>query len=204
MTNVVILPQYEFVFFCMPKVANSSIKVAILNALGFEPTKERRHNHPALNISKPQVVYNCCMNFFKATIVRNPFDRLVSCYESKIKDPYKCKKQGFMAAGFNPEMTFNEYIDRVCVDPFANIHFQPQMPALKCCNTLLVDFIGFFERLTESWEFIRATAKLKMGKLKHLNKTAKRKPYRKYYDGRTKRMVSEVFEEDLNFFGYQY
>ena len=163
MLNVIVLPQYKFVFFAMPKVANSSIKVAILDELGIKTTEDRLHKHPALNITCPQNVFNCCMGFFKATIVRNPYDRLVSCYESKIKDWYKCKNQGFVAAGFNPKMTFGDYIDQVCVDPFANIHFQPQLPVLKCCDTLLVDFIGFFEKLSESWDFIRNAAKLKDG-----------------------------------------
>lgn len=204
MHNVVVLPQYEFAFFCMPKVANTSVKSAILKVLGVDADEETIHRHPALNISTARKVYKCYMKFFKVTIVRNPFDRLVSCYESKVRDIEKCKAQGFSSAGFHYDMTFTEYIEQVCEAPFVNIHFQPQLPAIKYCGTILVDFIGFFEQLKESWAFIAKTVKFDLGELGHLNKTENRKPYREYYDDRTRRMVSEVFDCDISFFGYQF
>ena len=204
LNNVVVLPQYEFAMFCIPKAANSSIKVAILDALGERYDEERTHGARALNISSPQTVFNCCDGFFKATIVRNPFDRLVSCYESKIRDPYKCRTQGFSTLGFRPEMTFEDYIVPVCDDPMANIHFQPQLEAIRFCGKLLVDYIGKFEGVEKSWDFIRSRVKLNLGRLKHLNKTNGRRPYRQYYIAKTRRRVEATFGEDLNFFGYKY
>ena len=211
MRNAIVLKKYKLVIFCIPKVASTSIKATILNSLGVkykEKNIHRLHRYKELHMSEIYTVYKKYNDFFKAAIVRNPFDRLVSCYEDKIKNRYYFKREKFYEIGFKHEMTFNEFIVQVCKNPFASNHFGFQLPMISFGNEELADYVGKFESLNETWETIKKYSAekscLKIVDLKHLNQSKTKKHYSKYYNGKTKRMVGNTFKMDLKNFGYEY
>ena len=67
-----------------------------------------------------------------------------------------------------------------------------------------VDYICRFENLEEDFRFVAKNhLKLKFEVFPHLLKTD-RKPYERYYDNRTRKMVKEFFRDDIENFNYSF
>src|SRR5688572_21810185 len=127
--------KQPFVYKAMLKVACSSILRAIHLKLGL--TK----NGPGyLNINWRKVKLQDLpkIEAFKFSFVRNPWDRLVSCWANRGKK-YK----------------FDWYVRRVVVLKTRDPHTNPQWPHLVLDGKLLFDFIGRFENLVDDWRLLQ-------------------------------------------------
>jgi hypothetical protein len=69
-------------------------------------------------------------------------------------------------------------------------------------GVLLVDFLARFENLERDWQEI--SKRIGVDAPLPRNNASRHPPYRDCYDDETRRMVSEMFREDLEFFGYQF
>lgn len=195
--NTIILPDFKLVFFCVPKAANSSIKAAILAALGVDVTEDVPHSHPALNLCRPEAVRRF-KDYLRIAVVRNPFDRLVSFWKQKICT-WRVDVQGHSRDGFHRDMPFEQCAAKVCENPHRNAHYWPQAELVRRPH-----FIGRTENLERDWEWIRHLAQpLELGKLPHYNKS-EHGHYRDYYDWTTRRMVENTYAADLKMFGYSF
>ena len=68
----------------------------------------------------------------------------------------------------------------------------------------MVDFIGFFENLTEDFLYIQNKIGAD-GELQSLNVTGARAgDYKSYYNDETRKIVADVFQEDIRIFGYTF
>lgn len=156
-------------------------------------------------------------DLFKFTIVRNPWDRLVS--------EYLYKKHAFCFKDF-----IFKHFPQKGIDDYKNNngvyrHVMPQYQFIydkegKC----LVDYIGKFEALQEHFSVIsqkvfdqplelphknktqqlsmlsRSVDKLK----KRLNGTANKQHYSSFYDDETLEWVTEFYAKDIELFNYQF
>ena len=86
-----------------------------------------------------------------------------------------------------------------------NIHFHTQVSAICLLkNKPSVDFIGYFENIENDFSIIQDRLKIKTS-LKKLNVTpAKKQDYQSYYTEETKQIVSNVYADDINTFGYTF
>jgi hypothetical protein len=183
-------------------VANSSIKAAILTALGFKVDENVPHHHPALNITTPEVIAKRYMKYLKLAIVRNPWDRLVSCYLQKIcGDPVLLP--GLINLGFYYQMPFDEFIKRICKNPAANVHFAPQLGALSYKGQVLPDIIGRFENIDDVWIDFQSMCPLTLGKLPHYNKL-NRPHYRKFFNDKNRQCVADIYSPEIEYFQYEF
>ena len=220
----------KFVYFVVQKVACSSIKNALLplfdiNTNGYETIREDGTSglkiHKVFDRSEHQIrkrhliagLNDQYKNYFKFAFVRNPWDRLVSCY---------CNKLSRNGRGLNlpadngielyPGMPFAEFVEAVHAipDSEANIHFQSQYKVI--CGSggdkpILADFVGRFENLQADFDFV---AKRIGGsqdlQLPHILRSRSRRfrPYTEFYDHRLRELVRERFQEDIEIFGYSY
>jgi hypothetical protein len=228
-TNIVALHEQRLLYFAVPKVANSSLKVVVTNAMnghlpqdlqnaideGRNPfhgkhLRRRMYEEKRL-LCKHQVrVYGRYVSF---AIVRNPWDRLVSCYVQKIEQkdnssgPNRKGTTGALdrAGAFDPDMSFAEFARAVAAipDEEAGRHFRSQYTFL--CDrrgNLLPERLGRFEHLAE--DLSRVTDGVLSGNnLPHLKKT-RRRDYRDYYDEETRDLVARRFARDIELFGYNY
>lgn len=146
---------------------------------------------------------------FRFTFVRNPLDRLVSCYESKYhvdRDVYKKKKLDFnnyLIGYLREDPGFDQFIRKVVRLPhrLMDRHFASQhMYVYRRDGTPRVDFIGCYERMAEDYEPIRQ--KYGFDPLPRYNVTGKN-DWRDYYTLRTARMVHRKFRKDFRFFDYE-
>ncbi|MBP3890907.1 MAG: sulfotransferase family 2 domain-containing protein [Solobacterium sp.] len=197
----------KLVYLVISKVACSSIKAAFLEeeipdnySIHYTLTQKGfRKQGSELNDEEK--------TYFKFSFVRNPFDRIVSCYESKLRiDSERFNKNDFSNYFYGyiaKDEGFETFVEKICSIPsrFCDRHFVPQYLLLydqqKNCR---VDFIGHFETLEEGFKPIQEKYNLKP--LGHYNNSGSR-DYREYYTLKTARMIYRKYKKDIKTFGYE-
>lgn len=211
-----VVDEKKLVYISIPKVACTSIKNAILttpdpmsqhsDAMDIHHRAERFHR---FRLTAEQQKY------FKFAFVRSPFDRLVSCYEDKVRRPVQHTGRYYFATRYNtvllqrlfggqfhPNMTFGEFVKLVhrIPDRFADGHFRSQYSMLFKNGRPLADFVGKFESLDSDWD--RLTATFGFPSLSKRNATA-RQSWREYYKSpELVELVADRFKDDIREFGY--
>lgn len=140
--NNIALPEYGIGFFLIPKAANSSIKWALCEATGREPTPDTIHNDWDIRPDFPR-------QWLRFAVVRDPFTRLVSCWWQKLHCGGESKLRRL---GFKKGMPFPDFVARVCEidDSDADHHFRSQSA------TIMGDpQIVHCERLNTVWPVIQ-------------------------------------------------
>jgi len=137
---------------------------------------------------------------FTFTLVRNPWDKVVSHYHYRVET-------GQTRLDDTP-VSFDEWLRLCYVERDPRYRDQPRMfmPQRQWLvneeGELMVEFIGRFENLAE--DFGRICQRLSIeAELGHA-KPSSRGHYRDYYDTASRELVAEVFAEDLELFGYRF
>ena len=219
----------RFVYFVIQKVACSSIKTALLPLFDVDPKRfeaERQDGTRVVlvhklfdrsphQVDKPDLLAGGYEDHFKFAFVRNPWDRLVSCYSQKIatvpRNP-KAKRPNLNPPGeerFYPGMPFAEFVEAVHATPdeVANPHFQSQHTVV--CDPqgrVMADFVGRFENLREDFQTVAEKIGEPGLELPHRLKSRARgsRPYTDFYDEGLRRLVAERYERDIETFGYSF
>jgi hypothetical protein len=138
---------------------------------------------------------------FKFTVVRNPWDKVVSHYE------YRRKKNKTEIASRN--ISFTDWVKMTYGEEKNTFYynnprsFQPQVEWLKDNDgKISIDFIGKFESINADFNQIKNAIGLD-AELPHLN-ASNRASYRSYYDDDTRDIVARWFQEDIKVFGYSF
>jgi hypothetical protein len=138
--------------------------------------------------------------FFKFTIVRNPWARAVSQIEYLRA---KQKKPPFTSDDFRENL-------RVYCEARGISHGHDlaagQLDYLHdVSGAVAMDFIGRFESLSD--DFKKICKKLGMAKppvLPHIHSSRRARPYQDYYDKKTADWIRRRFARDIEYFGYQF
>lgn len=151
-------------------------------------------------------------SYFKFTFVRNPYERLVSCYESKYhtdKDKHHRKVlyyDYYFFGCIRKDKGFTNFVRRICriPDQFADRHFCSQYGLVydtkKGVETCVLDFVGKYETMAQDYQKIQERFSLKV--LPHFNKSAK-KNWMDYYTLETAERVHNKYKKDFKKFGYE-
>lgn len=204
--NNAVLREHGIVFMLLPKVANTSIKIAILKALG----------RPADNVHM-QGVFECVSKEeakgfpHRIAFVRDPLSRLASCYRDKIV--LQTDGQflvGFRKLGFSPGMSFLKFIERVADIPDekstgAAQHFRSMSHDLCEGDRVLPNVLGRDENLAADWahvqRYVRDVSGLELPVLTHERETAGRAEAK--YCPRGKAFALQRYRDDVRLFGYR-
>ena len=187
--------KYRCIYIHIPKTAGSSI----YNLIGYTYI-----GHVPYSWYKTRDLKKFT-DYFKFSIVRNPWDRLVSTFfylkkgGNNAMDYYWAKKNVFK---FN---SFGDFVEEWVNHDNCNswIHFAPQHKFIFDKNrNLQVDYLARFENLDEDFELVSKKLNLNHN-LPHTNAT-KRNPYQEYYTERTKDIVGNVYYKDIELLGYDY
>ena len=146
--------------------------------------------------------------YFKFTIVRNPFDRLVSAFFFLKSGGRNEKDRQWAIKNLAQYDEFNDFVFQWVKkeNVIKALHFRPQYLYLCKPGSLVpeVEFVGRFEELEKDYNYIQEKLGLQESKLPHLNMSKRESDYRKFYDEETRAIVASVYQEDLSIFNYKF
>lgn len=208
-----ICPDLKCVFIHIPKVAGQSIERFFYSLLGVKREMLLLGSNPDPKLGPEELSHLTASeytsfgymtskefnSYYKFSFVRNPWTRLVS------------------------EYIFNDYISKFDFKSFvfqnfpkpdlsdAYRHVTPQYNFLyDSQGNLLVDFVGRFENLQVDFNIVCQKLGIAETTLPHLNSSKKNKalkeykPYFEYYDDETQEFIAEVYQKDIETFGYTF
>ena len=138
-------------------------------------------------------------SFYKFTVVRNPWDRIVSQFA------YMQTRPDLMDfIGMHPETEFKTYLG--LIQKKQHVQWMPQTDfILDQDGTLLVDKIGHLESIEKDFSeiFDILGACRERDKIFHANRS-QRKSIDHYYDQESIEIVSEIYSRDINYLKYSF
>ena len=161
------------------------------------------------NINFPTEQYtqvpNFAKNYFSFSVVRNPWDRLVSCWMDKVITRKPTETQfrnglrwelNYQKPGFKDFIEIITETENITKDSHWDLYFNI-IPVID------IDFIGKFENLQEDFNTICDKIGIPQQTLQYENAT-KHKHYTEYYDDETRQIVAEKYRKDIEYFGYEF
>lgn len=207
--------QGDVLFVWIPKTAGSSIYdiLAQNGCLKLQSIEEVRgfgnrgfvtFGHMSIPdlLAKALIEEKYAHNAFKFCFVRNPWERLVSLF-------FYLKKSRYLV---QPNDSFADFCLRIQREDIAPVGLY-NSKGLSQCNpqtdwifdkngTIFVDYIGRYENLDADVEEICRIIGVK-GSLPHINKSS-HGDYKLYYDDKTKKIVEQVYEKDIELLKYRF
>lgn len=215
----VLLEEYGAVYVEVPKVACSSIKTALADLLGVELESVGGDPHQAHfpAPASPQLGSMLYPGLFSFTFVRNPWDRLVSCYRDKIRGEVPDFTSFDRARGvayclarfdaFRPGMSFREFVNAVVDirDDEADEHFRSQHTFVtNLTGEVAVDFVGRFETLERDFQRVCQMRGLPQLTLPRVQAAKTPRRYTDFYTEETRSIVANRFRKDVVLFSYEF
>ena len=192
--------EYDIAFAFIPKVANTAMKIAFAESLGRTiPDKAELIHRDIVGISPNKIAGTACNKYM---FVRNPFDRLVSAWQSKLIDKQNHYK--FYRYGMKDNMSFGDFARIICntSDNDSDHHWRSQTFEMYADDKKLDVMIGKFESLELDWgemqRMIPALPNLQ------IVGASQKKDYRLYYDDKLISLVSARYKKDLKELGYKF
>jgi len=181
----------KFIWFRVPKVASRTIYDHL-----------REHLMP-LDCEHPSRIYypvNLYKDYFKFAFVRNPWDRLVSCWYNKVIDENAFK---FNEIEYEKMQQFEYFVNYVASLNIENCdpHFRLQSRLIDLSS---IDYIGHFENLEQDYRFVCQKIGLSQNTLTHRNPSSKTKDYQAFYTKALREKVHQIYLKDIQILGYQF
>lgn len=162
--HFIYIERWNICYARVPKVANTSIKTILAQALGldhdkFKPTNDRfwrnRESEGVFVLNAETLVLRH-PSAFTFAFVRDPADRLASFYSANI---LRWKLSDHLASmGFTKEMGADAFVDKVAQTPDhdADIHFVAQSSILTLSDRVVPQFVGKIESMNAEWNRLRS------------------------------------------------
>ena len=229
-STCIISQANRFVYTFIPKVACSSIKMALSKQFGVDvnisaAAKENVFNdlssfeamHAAAwpMIPKHLNMADQLWDYLKFAIVRNPWDRLVSCYKNKIlstNETNEYYENGVHRALvrdygdlFYSGMSFEAFAEGVCSipDSLSEDHFRSQHTFISHRGQVFVDYIGKLENIEQEWAYLCANMNID-NELGNINVSSRSGTYKDFYTDELRDKVAVRYSTDIDMFGYEY
>jgi len=183
------------VYIHIPKTAGTSIETCLKNENDINQVVGGHSTFQALMHYKETIM----CNLFTFTIVRNPYDRLLSAYKYMLKmetneilgneEIKKCE---------NFKDFVMNYLDETTI--LSNMHLKPQYEFIVYQGKISVDYIGKYEHLVKDWKVICKKLRKDII-LPWLNKS-NTEHYSGFYDDEMKNKVKKLYYMDFTMFNY--
>ncbi len=182
----------KFIWFRVPKAGSSTI-LSHLRESDVHLDMER-----AGRIHYPVKLYK---DYFKFAFVRNPWARLVSCWQNKVIDSNV--EFDFEETELKRMQHFEAFVDFVAsldIDK-CNSHLRSQTALIDLNN---IDYLGRMETFGDDVNHIFRRLGLNEKEVVPRNVTANKKPYQDYYSRELAAKVSQIYRKDIQIFGYRF
>ena len=178
----ILVKDPPLVFLHIPKTGGRSVRVWLKNHCnGFDPKHKTMHMDYAWNKMYIRKAYDIDTDsILTFTVVRNPWDRIVSAYFDFLSKQEEC--------------TFQDFV----LNKLHNTTFKRRMSDYVGKNTHVIRF----ENLKKEFTFIQDYVKV-YEPLGHIGKS-KRTHYSEYYDNETREYVSKMYSKDVERFNYKF
>ena len=196
--------KHKFIFVHIPKTGGRSIEKLLRKSsedLEFDDGWNQDLSAWQQHLSIQSILNNrpSCKNYFKFSVVRNPWDRLVSCYFYFERHGIFGNFKDFLNESglyLNNFPKFNGQLG--CME-----HRSLMFDFLSCNQKINMDFTGRFENLQEDFNVVCDKIGIPQQELPHANKS-KHKHYTEYYNDETRQIVAEKYAKDIEYFGYEF
>lgn len=200
--------QNKFVFIHIPKTGGTALSEILLEggASSIEPNEEykigHRKNQTLCHMTYKELYEDLNINlqdYYKFTIVRNPWDRAVSLWA------YRFKKKGI---SFVRYLHYVENKDLKILDKiFINYHIgqamiRPQSDYVLINGEIKLDKIYRFENYEEEINSLREKLNIKKEIVKINSSTHEH--YSEYYNKKTIRQIERIYSQDIELFNYKF
>lgn len=222
------LEPFNAIYFPVARVASSTLMTLFKKELGLPGLGPHLARFQIANRDRLEAGFY--LDYFKFCFVRNPWERILSCYHSKIINKQNINQTFQTRCLFyvmpksvssgrhrlaslpvlNAHMSFEEFVHAVAniQDEYADKHFRGQHTFI--CNArgeLLVDYIGHLETFKDDFQYVARRVGLSEG-LQHKPKRMrrhykKRRHYKDYYNKETWEIVAGRYRKDIELLGYQ-
>ena len=194
--------ELRCIFIHIPKVAGTSIKQALdLSGQGHPFWEYFAQNYPEQ-----------WKTYRKFTVIRNPWDRVVSafCY-AQMEESYWHGTDTWLHPDYEllKNCKFSEFC-HILLNQRDRLKHESWYPQCRWIATKkdgrvvsVVNDILRYESLDADFAQLADLLGAKVRKLPHVNKTD-RMAYRKYYNTKTRKIISRVYRADIELFGYSY
>lgn len=186
------------IFVHIPKCAGISVNKALFgNLAGGHTTLEQY-----LTVFEPKAI----QSYFKFTIVRNPWDRVVSAYHFLKQGGMNQWDQAFYQKELAQYNNFEDFVKQWLVIPenlAKHHHFQTQSHyILDKYGKVTLDYVGYLENIDTDFKVICNRIGI-TASLPETNKS-KRTNYQDYYTDETKQIVADMYHKDIELLGYNF
>jgi len=189
--NITICHEKKFLWFRVAKVGTRTV---------FDVLEQANINLDAELSMKCHYPINKYKEYFKFAFVRNPWDRLVSCWLNKVVNANYFQ---FSADRLLEMQKFENFVNFVADHNIERCdhHIRLQSKLIDLNN---VDYIGRFEDFEEHLLKVIQLIGLDSINIKQKNASKNRTNYRQYYDESLRNKVAEIYGKDINIFSYDY
>jgi hypothetical protein len=193
-----LMRKHNTVFVHIPKTGGSSIGLALNPHRDLRAIVVRRTNKSLQSLRLPyrlkgidtishgtaqdyaSVLGDDFSQYFSFSVVRNPFDWIVSFYHFQLK-------RG------KTEMSFREFVEKPVAKPQTDYIFDSD-------DKIMVSFVARFEKLAEDFATVSAKIGLDL-RLPHVNSTA-HAHFSSYYDRQSQALIVKHYRRDFELLGY--
>jgi len=189
--------QMNCIFVHIPKTAGTSIGEAIFGTgnTGHWKAKDYQWLNPQL-----------FKKSFKFCIVRNPWERALSAYHYLKNGGNTTSDRYWKEENLGGINSFDEFIkEKLNQDSIYKWgHFIPQTDFILLEDeSNQMDYVGRYENLDKDFKEICEKLDIKR-ELPHQNKSKKPKDYRSSYTENSKRIIEELYKDDITLLGYKF
>lgn len=221
-SSPILMEPHRAIYFQIPKVASSALKELLRNELMLRGPAAHATRFPAPDPAGLESgTYD---DYFKFCFVRNPWSRVVSNYETKIRRgrningtrraralfyvlPRSARSLGTKLSSIpllTSEMAFDEFVRALARigDDEADKHVRSLHTFLCDSNgDLSVDYVGRLESFSDDFEYIADRIGLSVTSLP-TKRDRKGRSYRDYYNEETWDLVARRYRRDIELLGY--
>ncbi len=207
----------ELVYIPIYKVASTSIKTALIRPRdGASQYPEYMAIHDEGSFGRHSLLNPRQRAYFKFSFVRDPFTRLVSCYEDRVRRPIyapigryyfdtaynRVLIRRLFGSEFSQDMSFEAFVNLVAKIPdwLADGHFKSQYGWIYRFGRPIPDYVGRLETLAEDWRPL--AARFGLPEPEHRNRSNQQDIASYFTTERLVALAAKRYRKDIELFGY--